>query len=363
MDLDRRLMECLDQPGASLGDARAQAWSGRAGSDHPELVLFGAGRLGRKVRAALAGSRFPVLAFCDSDPARWGGSLDGLPVLAPADAAERFGARACFVVTIWRAEGEPHRFPDTEAGLRAMGVQRVAHFTHLAWAHPEGLVPHYSLDLPGRVLAARAEVLAALALFQEPRSRDRFVRHALWRLTLDFDLLPATDPEEIYFPEGLIRPGGCAHDLGETEVADLVRRNGQLRRDATAAIELLFNAPSVLARFEDTGVVTAETCQAIGLVGPAARACGVSRDVRRDFPYGIFRFAQLPVCTWDAGDVFGRAYVRWLEVQQSLAFVEEQLQALPGGAMRNDAASALAPGRSLTSPRLTSPGACPRRMR
>ena len=208
MDLDRRLMECLDQSGASLEDARALAWSGRAGSDHPELVLFGAGHLGRKVRAALAGSRFPVLAFCDNDPAKWGGRLDGLPVLPPAEAAERFGARACFVVTIWRAEGEPHRFPDAEAGLRALGVRRVAHFGHLAWAHPEGLVPHYSLDLPGRVLAARAEVLAALALFQEPRSRDRFLRHALWRLTLDFDLLPATDPEEIYFPEGLVRPGG-----------------------------------------------------------------------------------------------------------------------------------------------------------
>jgi len=34
-----------------------------------------------------------------------------------------------------------------------------------------------------------------------------FIRHALWRLTLEFDLLPAADPEEIYFPEGLIRPG------------------------------------------------------------------------------------------------------------------------------------------------------------
>ena len=145
------------------------------------------------------------------------------------------------------------------------------------------------------------------------------------------------------FGRGLVRPGGCAYDIGEAEVADLLRRNLQLRRDAASAIELLFSAPSVLARFEDAGTVPLETCQAIGLVGPAARACGASRDVRRDFPYGIFRFAQLPVCTWDTGDVFGRAYVRWLEAQQSLAFVEEQLQGLPGGAVRNEAASAPAP--------------------
>ena len=147
------------------------------------------------------------------------------------------------------------------------------------------------------------------------------------------------------FGRGLVCPGGCAYDLGAEEVADLLRRNVQLRRDATAAIELLFNAPSVLARFEETGKVSLETCLSLGLVGLVARACGVSRDVRRDFPHGIFRFAQLPVCTWDSGDVFGRAYVRWLEIQKSLTFVEEQLQALPGGAVCGEAFAAPAPER------------------
>ncbi|MDD4786528.1 MAG: hypothetical protein PHO07_05080, partial [Pirellulales bacterium] len=46
-----------------------------------------------------------------------------------------------------------------------------------------------------------------------------------------------------------------------------------------------------------------------------------------------FRFAQIPVSTCDSGDVFGRAYVRWLEVQRSLAFVIDQLKALPPGAV------------------------------
>ena len=66
----------------------------------------------------------------------------------------------------------------------------------------------------------------------------------------------------------------------------------------------------------------------------AARACGIARDVRQDFPSGIYRFAQIPVSTWHSGDVFARAYVRWLEIQRSLAFVEEQLDSLPEGAIR-----------------------------
>ena len=46
----------------------------------------------------------------------------------------------------------------------------------------------------------------------------------------------------------------------------------------------------------------------------------------------------------DSGDVFGRAYVRWLEIQRSLTFVREQLAALPEGEVcRASAAGTLAP--------------------
>jgi len=60
------------------------------------------------------------------------------------------------------------------------------------------------------------------------------------------------------------------------------------------------------------------------------RACGITRDVRQDFPSGIFRYAQIPVSTWQSGDVFARAFVRWLEIQRSIAFIREQLK-MPGG--------------------------------
>ena len=55
--------------------------------------------------------------------------------------------------------------------------------------------------------------------------------------------------------------------------------------------------------------------------GPAAS----SATSGTTFPTGIFRFAQVPVSTWTTGDVFARAYVRWLEIQRSVAFIREQL--------------------------------------
>jgi Ni,Fe-hydrogenase III large subunit len=40
------------------------------------------------------------------------------------------------------------------------------------------------------------------------------------------------------------------------------------------------------------------------------------------------------VSTWRGGDVFARAYVRWLEVQRSIQFVRDQLRLLPTGELQ-----------------------------
>lgn len=136
------------------------------------------------------------------------------------------------------------------------------------------------------------------------------------------------------FGRGLVRPCGVAFDLDSQTVEEIQRRVAVLARDAKSAVELLWDTPSVMARFDQTGALARELCEQIGLVGVAARACGVPRDVRSDFSYGIYRFAQIPVSTWHTGDVFARAYVRWLEVQRSLAFIREQLDSLPDGPVR-----------------------------
>jgi Ni,Fe-hydrogenase III large subunit len=133
------------------------------------------------------------------------------------------------------------------------------------------------------------------------------------------------------FGRGLLTPGGVRFDIEPQRADDLLQRLDHVARDAASAIDLLWIRPSVMARFEETGVLSPATAAEIGLVGPAARACGLSRDVRHDHPAGIYSFAHVPVATWDTGDVFARAYVRWLEIQRSVEFVRDQLQSLPGG--------------------------------
>jgi Ni,Fe-hydrogenase III large subunit len=151
------------------------------------------------------------------------------------------------------------------------------------------------------------------------------------------------------FGRSLVRPGGVTADLDERLREELRGRLESAAEDMSAADALLWNSPSVIARFEGTGFVPEEICQEIGLVGPAARACGVDRDVRKDHPFGIYQYVHIPSCTWSAGDVFGRAHIRSIEIQRSFSFIREQLAALPSGAGRVEAGATLAPDRLAVS--------------
>jgi Ni,Fe-hydrogenase III large subunit len=138
------------------------------------------------------------------------------------------------------------------------------------------------------------------------------------------------------FGRGLLRPGGIGYDCDTATVEELQKRLQVARDDVTQAVDLLWNTPSVMARLENTGTVTESDAREIGLVGPAARGCGLNRDIRRDHPFGIFRMSQIPVITSGSGDVYARTMVRWLEVERSLDYLDEQVRHLPRGAYRTE---------------------------
>lgn len=129
------------------------------------------------------------------------------------------------------------------------------------------------------------------------------------------------------FGRGLVVPGGCHHDLESERAAGLRDSLQTALADVEQSGAWFWDAASVRSRFEGTGIVYPGQAVEIGMVGPAARACGLVRDVRYDHPAGWFRFAQLPVAVWPSGDVFARARVRSLEIQRSGEFLMEQLAA------------------------------------
>lgn len=146
------------------------------------------------------------------------------------------------------------------------------------------------------------------------------------------------------FGRGIIQVGGLDFDLDATRQKELLRRLAIAEKETAIAINLLWDTQSVMARFEGTGKLPRAVAEELGIVGPAARASGLSRDARFYQPSGIYRMVQIPVSTYDTGDVFARAYVRWMEIQRSITFIQEQLQSLPAGSpLATATTGALAP--------------------
>ncbi|MGC9034624.1 MAG: NADH-quinone oxidoreductase subunit C [Verrucomicrobiia bacterium] len=131
------------------------------------------------------------------------------------------------------------------------------------------------------------------------------------------------------FGRGFIRPGGVTFDLLPDKTGQLVDKIKKTYEHVEGAVNLLWNTSSVRARFENVGFLSREECIKFGIVGPAARAGGLEIDVRRDHPFGQYCFSQIPVSTHLAGNVFARAYVRWLEIKRSAEFLIEILSAIP----------------------------------
>jgi Ni,Fe-hydrogenase III large subunit len=130
---------------------------------------------------------------------------------------------------------------------------------------------------------------------------------------------------------GWVRPGGLGSALKPGIAGQISDALGRAISDLERSFNLIRKNSTVRARFEETGVLPRGICEELGVVGPAARASGIERDVRRDLPLGAYATAQMPAAGWPSGDVFARARVRWLECSNAAAYLRALMQTLPTG--------------------------------
>lgn len=137
------------------------------------------------------------------------------------------------------------------------------------------------------------------------------------------------------FGRGLFTYGGVRFDLNN-EVINTIKDNLKIiRHDVEEINNYLFNSIGVLQRFEDIGTVPNKLAQSIGLVGMAARSCGIEEDIRIHFPYSAYRYNPVSMITLATGDVFARARIRALETEEALRFIFDQLENFPSGEIKS----------------------------
>ncbi len=127
------------------------------------------------------------------------------------------------------------------------------------------------------------------------------------------------------FGRGLVRPGGVTHVMGDEQAKLLSEKLAELTPEVTHVNDLIFSAPTVVARFEETGTVSHANAEKIGLVGYAGRACGLVYDARVSFPTECY--ADLPANKNHKtfGDVCSRASVRREEIMHSMDLINTLL--------------------------------------
>jgi len=104
-----------------------------------------------------------------------------------------------------------------------------------------------------------------------------------------------------------------------------------VRADLDALSASVTSNAAVLDRLRPTGFLARGIAVDLGVVGPAARASGLARDVRRDHPYAFYRDLDFAVPVREEGDALARFQVHVAEMHESMNLIEQMLLRLPGG--------------------------------
>ena len=134
-------------------------------------------------------------------------------------------------------------------------------------------------------------------------------------------------------------PGGVAREPGPSCVAEVSVLSAEIRRSFPELIELYDNTASLQDRTATTGILSGELARQFGAGGYVGRASGRAFDARKLPGYPPYDKLAFEIPVLEAGDVNARVWVRIREVEQSLALIDQILQALPGGAIRAEISS------------------------
>jgi Ni,Fe-hydrogenase III large subunit len=130
------------------------------------------------------------------------------------------------------------------------------------------------------------------------------------------------------FGRGMVRPGGLLFNIDEQRRKRLQDSLEQTTKDTLGAINLFFEAPSVLGRLEGTGIVKKFDAKQLGLTGVAGRACALDTDSRRLYPDSHNVKKEYPLLCGEDGDSFARADVRRQEIDAATDIIRKNIETI-----------------------------------
>lgn len=233
--------------------------------------------------------------------------FEGIPVSSGVALAESVSGDNCFAHAVAYCQAVENAFglavPPRGRAIRLIGLELERMLAHIA--DVGALCGDVAFVVPAVYTARLKELLL--------RASASHIGTRYWR--------------------ALCRPGGMVRNISDESLRALAAAIATAATDFSELAQMILETPSVLNRFQSTGVLKKEVARALGVVGPAGRASGLKLDVRRDHPYGRYRMVAVDVPHLNSGDVLARARIRMDEVAVSARLIAETIHEMPSGAI------------------------------
>jgi len=134
---------------------------------------------------------------------------------------------------------------------------------------------------------------------------------------------------------GYFRIGGLSYDLPdgfEEKLREFIAKYPKMLQQYA---DLFAKNDIFLARTKGVGVISQETAIDLAVTGPNLRSTGVALDYRKLVPYSGYEDYDFDVPTATDGDVYSRFMVRFAEMGESLKIVEQALDRLEPGPIKD----------------------------
>lgn len=143
------------------------------------------------------------------------------------------------------------------------------------------------------------------------------------------DLLEALSGNRVNYSANVL--GGVKFDIDTALAASIRDGLDYLEERSKHYLNVVTSDALFLRRTRGIGVMTTEQATELGVVGPTARASGVSRDIRVEAPYAAYHTYPVEAVVAESGDLEARVVVRVKELFESIRVIREILNTMPDG--------------------------------
>lgn len=148
------------------------------------------------------------------------------------------------------------------------------------------------------------------------------------------------------FLRNSIIPCGSNIAFNKAASEDVLKTLEDIKPRLDEIIEATMDSVSFLDRVENTGLVFNEKAKRLCMTGVVGRASDIAYDVRKSFPYELYKELKTGVNVEELGGVFERYKLKVQEIRDAFSFIENAISLIEGDIKKSTPKIELPPGKA-----------------